>query len=67
MSSAPDRGRHHRTPTWTFRKRAGDAAWPTRATCPGWPLPQLGVPYTVHSSRPPTASHDPQNSVVMPV
>ena len=37
------------------------------ATWPGWPLPQFGVPHSVQSSRPPTASHEPQNSVVMPV
>ena len=39
-----DGRRHHRTPTWTPRKRAGDAACPTRAAWPGWPFPQFGVP-----------------------
>ena len=35
---------HLPTPTWTSRKRAPLTACPTCATCPGSPLPQLGVP-----------------------
>ncbi len=63
-----DRSGHQpRTPTWTSRNRAGEAPWPTRATWPGWPFPQLGVPHTTQSSRPAIASHDPQNSGVIPV
>ena len=53
-SSGPIDARHQpRTPSCTSRNRAGDAPWPTRATCPGWPLPQFGVPHRVQSSRPP--------------
>ena len=63
----PDQPRHQRTPTWTSRNRAGDAPCPTRPTWPGCPFPQFGVPQTTHSSRPPTASHEPQNSGVSPV
>ena len=63
----PARPHQPRTPSCTFRNLEGDAPWPTRATWPGWPLPQFGVPHSVQSSRPPTASHEPQNSVVMPV
>ena len=65
--SAPEQLGHQRTPTWTLRNRAGEAPCPTRPTCPGWPLPQLGVPHTTQSSRPPTASHEPQNSGASPV
>ncbi len=32
------------TPTWTFRKRAPETAWPIWPTWPGSPLPQFGVP-----------------------
>ena len=35
---------HQPEPTVTSRKRAGAAPCATRATCDGWPLPQLGVP-----------------------
>ena len=63
----PHQARHQRTPTWTLRNRAGDAPCPTRPTCPGWPLPQFGVPQTTQSSAPPTASHAPQNSGASPV
>ena len=65
----PDEPRHQ--PRHPDSGRCGTARatapWPTRATWPGWPLPQFGVPHSVQSSRPPTASHEPQNSVVMPV
>src|ERR1700683_2820688 len=54
------------TPTRTFRKRAGAAPWPVPITCCGWPLPQFGVPHSVHSSREQIASSEFQNSVVMP-
>jgi hypothetical protein len=34
--------------------------------CMGWPLPQLGVPQSVHWSREQMASMEFQNSVVIP-
>ncbi len=59
-------GAQPRTPTFTFRNRAGAVPCATRAVWPGWPLPQFGVPQTAHSSRLPTASHDDQKSTVFP-
>ncbi len=67
LVGADDAGHQPRTPTCTPRNLAGDAPCPTRAVCPGCPFPQLGVPHRVQSSRPPTASHERQNSVVIPV
>src|SRR6185437_2589551 len=34
-------------PTFTLRKRAGDAPCPVPIVCMGWPLPQFGVPQSV--------------------
>ena len=56
-----------RTPTWTPRKRAGQVPWETCAAWPGCPLPQFVKPCRRHSSRPATASIEPQNCGVMPV
>src|SRR5689334_6124048 len=53
-------------PTFTFLKRAGLAPCPVPITCCGWPLPQFGVPQSVHSSREQMASIEFQNSVVIP-
>ncbi len=66
-SPAGMRGYHWPTPTWTFRKRAGAAPWPTRCVCIGSPLPQFGTPHSRHSASPQMASQLPQNSGVMPV
>src|SRR5277367_526878 len=55
------------TPTFTFRKRVGDAPCPVPMVCMGWPLPQLGVPQRVQESREQIASQLFQNSVVMPL
>ena len=46
-------GRHfaNAAPTFTLRKRAGEAPWPVPMVCMGWPLPQLGVPHSVQYSR----------------
>src|ERR1700693_6571527 len=54
-------------PTFPLRNRAGDAPCPVPITCCGWPLPQCGVPQSVHSSREQIASIEFQNSVVMPL
>ena len=51
---------HPRTPTRIPRNRAGTAGCPVWPICWGWPLPQLGVPQTVHSSGPPSMSIEPQ-------
>src|ERR1700691_5035699 len=53
-------------PTFTLRNRDGAAPWPVPITCCGCPLPQFGVPQSVHSSREQMASSEFQNSVVMP-
>src|ERR1700685_4433352 len=53
-------------PTRILRKRAGLAPCPVPTTCCGWPLPQFGVPQSVHSSREQIASIEFQNSVVIP-
>src|ERR1700676_4776749 len=53
-------------PTRIFRNRAGLAPCPVPTTCCGWPLPQFGVPHSVHSSREQIASIEFQNSVVIP-
>src|SRR5882762_8402919 len=53
-------------PTRIFRNRAGLAPCPVPTTCCGWPLPQFGVPQSVHSSREQIASSEFQNSVVIP-
>src|SRR5512135_392576 len=45
---------------------AGAAPCPVPIVCWGWPLPQLGMPHSVHSSREQMASIEFQNSVVMP-
>src|SRR5438309_827005 len=49
-------------PTVTLRNLAGAAPWPVPITCWGWPLPQLGVPHNVHSSREQMASSEFQKS-----
>src|SRR6266566_3476676 len=53
-------------PTLTLRNLEGAAPCPVPITCCGWPLPQFGVPHSVHSSREQIASSEFQNSVVMP-
>src|SRR6476646_6057226 len=53
-------------PTLILRNRAGEAPWPVPIVCMGWPLPQLGVPHSVHWSREQMASMEFQNSVVIP-
>ena len=55
------------TPSLILRKRAGEAPWPVPMVCMGCPLPQLGVPQRVQSSRWQMASQLFQNSVVMPL
>ena len=54
-------------PIFTLQKRAGAAPCPVPMVCIGWPLPQLGVPQSVQWSREQMASHEFQNSVVMPL
>src|ERR1700721_1452545 len=44
------------TPTFTFRKREGEAPCPVPMVCIGWPLPQFGVPHSVQYSREQIAS-----------
>jgi hypothetical protein len=53
--------------TWTFRNLAGAAPWPTCMTWPGSPFPQFGSPQSRHSSGPQMATHERQNSGVIPV
>src|ERR1041384_3670406 len=53
-------------PIFIPRNRAGAAPCPVPMVCIGWPLPQLGVPQSVHWSREQIASIEFQNSVVMP-
>ncbi len=60
-------GLHERTPTWTSRKRAGEAPCETCACWPGWPLPQFVSPHIRHSSGPATASSEAQKAGVAPV
>src|SRR5947209_8336462 len=38
---------HRNTPTFTLRKRAGEAPCPVPMVCIGSPLPQLGVPQSL--------------------
>src|SRR5580700_7555485 len=54
-------------PIFTLRNRDGEAPWPVPITCIGWPLPQFGVPQSTQSSAFEIASHEFQNSVVMPL
>jgi len=35
-------------PTFTFLNLAGLAPWPVPIVCIGCPLPQFGVPHSVH-------------------
>ena len=56
-----------RTPTWTLRKRAGEAPCATCAACPGWPLPQFVEPHSSHASGRATASQPAPEAGVMPV
>src|SRR2546430_4420553 len=53
-------------PTFTLRNLAGDAPCPVPITCCGCPLPQFGVPHSVHSSREQIASMERQKSTVIP-
>src|SRR5258707_7057644 len=53
-------------PIFTPRNLAGAAPWPVPMVCMGWPLPQLGVPHSIHWSREQMASMEFQNSVVIP-
>src|ERR1700732_455554 len=53
-------------PTLIPRNRDGAAPCPVPITCCGCPLPQFGVPQSVHSSREQIASSEFQNSVVIP-
>src|SRR5271165_1731882 len=54
-------------PIFTLRKRAGAAPCPVPMVCMGWPLPQLGVPHKTQWSALQMASHEFQNSVVIPL
>ncbi len=54
-------------PIRALRNRAGDAPWPVPIVCIGWPFPQFGVPHSVQCSRSQIASHEFQNSVVIPL
>ena len=54
-------------PMFTLRKREGDAPCPVPMVCIGWPLPQFGVPHSVHSFALQMASQEFQNSVVIPL
>ena len=54
-------------PMRIFLKRAGEAPWPVPIVCMGCPLPQFGVPQSVHASRLQMASQEFQNSVVIPL
>ena len=54
-------------PILIFRNREGEAPWPVPIVCIGCPLPQFGVPHKTHSSAPQIASHEFQNSVVIPL
>src|SRR5271167_4526638 len=54
-------------PIFTLRKRAGAAPCPVPMVCMGWPLPQLGVPHKTQWSAEQMASHEFQNSVVIPL
>ena len=51
--------------TLTPRSRADGQPWLTGATWPGWALPQLNAPPSRHVEGPPTASSEPQKSVVV--
>ena len=48
----------------TCRNRAAGQPWLTDALCIGWPFPQLNEPPSWYVDGPPTASIDPQKSVV---
>ena len=49
----------------TPRNSALGQPWLTAATWPGWALPQLNAPPSTQVSGPPTASIEPQKSVVV--
>ena len=49
----------------TSRNSAAGHPWETGATWPGWALPQLTAPPSSQVCGPPTASIDPQKSVVV--
>src|ERR1019366_4956065 len=49
----------------TPRSRAAGQPWLTGAIWPGWPLPQLNAPASRWVCGPPTASIEPQKSVVV--
>ena len=51
--------------TLTPRNSADGQPWLTAATCPGCALPQLNAPPSRHVDGPPTASIEPQKSVVV--
>src|SRR5438552_5656042 len=57
---------HRKTPTFTLRKRAGEAPWPVPITCIGSPLPQLGVPQRIQCFWFAMASQEFQKSGVIP-
>ena len=50
----------------TFSEPRGRDSVSNVGGLPGSPLPQFGTPQICHSSSPHTASHDPQNSGVIP-
>ena len=52
--------------TATRSKRHAGAAWPTRITCDGSPLPQNGVPITSKVEASPTAASERQKVALMP-
>src|SRR5712692_2926631 len=49
-----------------FLNLTGAAPCPVPMTCWGWPFPQLGVPHSVQLFLLQTASHEFQNSGVIP-
>src|SRR5205085_11706558 len=51
--------------TRTPRNSAVGQPWLTAAICPGCALPQFDAPPSRHVDSPPTASSDPQKSVVV--
>ena len=51
--------------TFTPRNSADGQPWPTAAICPGWAFPQFIAPCERQVDGPPTASSEPQKSVVV--
>src|SRR5439155_14094860 len=57
---------HLKIPTFTFRKRAGEAPCPVPSVCIGSPVPPWRVPQSVQYFSVAMASHEFQNSGVIP-